>query len=85
MDLTSMNRIAEEAQRMYEERFRVELEREHLGEFAVIDVQGGEYYLGKFPEDALCKARKGAPLGLFHLMKIGAQGAFRVSGIGAAG
>ena len=82
MDLTNINRIAEEAQRIYEEKFRIDLEKEHLGEFVVIDVQGENFYVGEFPEDALRKAKKCAPRGLFHLIKVGTQGAFRVSDVG---
>jgi hypothetical protein len=81
-DLASLNnpdKIADAAQRIYEEKYKAKFEPTHTGEFLVIDLKTGEAYFGKFPEDALQQARTQAPNGIFHLIRIGAPAAFRVS------
>ena len=75
----SPERIAEEGQRIYAAIHQARLERAHLGEFAAIDVLTEEAYVGKFAEVALREARKSAPNGVFHLVRIGSPGAFKVS------
>lgn len=77
--LDSPERIAEEGERLYAERHKAALERTHLGHFVAIDVLTGEAYLAEFPEGALGEARKKAPHGVFHLIRIGAPGTFKVS------
>jgi hypothetical protein len=45
-----------------------------------IDVISEQAYLGQTPEEAYENARRsGAAKGIFHLMKIGSSGAYRVS------
>lgn len=77
--LDSPDKIAEEGQRLYEERHKADLEQNRRGEYVAIDVLTGNAYVGKFPEQALEEARKQAPNGVFHLIRIGAPGAFKVS------
>jgi len=77
--LDTPDKIAEEGQRLYDERHRTRLEQEHRGQFVAIDVTTGNAYLAKFPEEAIEEARKQAPNGVFHLIRIGAPGAFKVS------
>ena len=77
--LDSPDKIAEEGQRFYDERHRANLERDRRGEYVAIDVLTGNAYVGKFPEQAIEEFRKQAPNGVFHLIRIGAPGAFKVS------
>lgn len=77
--LDSPDRIAEEGQRLYVERHKLDLEQNHRGEYVAIDVLTGNAYSGKFPELALEEARRQAPNGVFHLIRIGAPGTFKVS------
>ena len=77
--LDSPDKIAEEGQRLYEERHKANLEQNRRGEYVAIDVLTGNAYLGRFPEQAIEEARKQAPNGVFHLIRIGAPGAFKVS------
>ncbi|MBI3048059.1 MAG: hypothetical protein HYY76_07075 [Acidobacteria bacterium] len=77
--LDSPDRIAEEGQRLYEERHKANLEQNRRGEYVAIDVLTGNAYIAKFPELAIEEARKQAPNGVFHLIRIGAPGAFKVS------
>lgn len=77
--LDSPERIAEAGEKLYNERHRKELEATSRNKFAAIDVLTGQAYVADFPEQALEKARKEAPAGVFHLIRIGAPGAFKVS------
>jgi hypothetical protein len=77
--LTDPGAIAARGESIYAERYRDRFEREFRGEFAVIDVTTGEAYHAPSPEEAIRMARERAPKGLFHLIRIGEPGAFRVS------
>ena len=77
--LDSPDKIAEAGERYYNERHRTILEKSSLGQFVAVDVLTGEAYVGQFPEIALDTARKAAANGIFHLIRIGSPGAFRVS------
>ena len=78
-DFTSSARIAEMGERLYTERHKERLEREIPGQYVAIDVLTGEAYIGPYPEDALAAAKSKAPTGLFHLIRVGSTGAYRVS------
>ena len=80
--LTDPGTIASAAEKIYNSKYKVDFEKSHSGQFAVIDVRSGEAYMGKFAEDALGNAREKAPNGVFHLIRIGSPGAFRVSYVG---
>ena len=77
--LDTPERIAEAGERIYAERHKARLEAESRGYFAAINVLTGEVYVAQFPEQALEKARKAAPNGVFHLIRVGAPGTFKVS------
>jgi hypothetical protein len=77
-------KIAEAGERIYAEKYQASLEGQHPGEFVVIDVLNGNPYVARFPEQALEQARSCAPMGVFHLIRIGSPGAFRVSHVSAA-
>jgi hypothetical protein len=77
--LNSPEEIAEVGERIYAERYKADLERTAFGHYVAIDVLSGNGYIGEFPEQALEKARAEATNGVFHLIKIGSAGAFRVS------
>jgi hypothetical protein len=77
--LDSPAKIAEAGERLYAERHKAQLEKDHHGEFVAIDVLTGDAYVGQFPENAIEAAREAAPNGVFHLIRIGAPGAFKVS------
>ena len=77
--LDSPGRIAEEGQRIYEEKHKADLEQDHFGKYIAIDVLTGCFYMDKFPEMAVEKAQNQAPHGIFHLIRIGSPSAFKVS------
>ncbi len=71
--------IAELGEKIYSERYRAQYEAEHLGKFVAINVKTAHATLGSTSEEALESARTADPKGLFHLIRIGSAGAFRVS------
>lgn len=77
--LTSIQKIAEAGEKIYAEKYKEKFEREHPQQYAVIDILTGNAYVGEFAEDAMQKATKSAPNGVFHLIRIGSAGAFKVS------
>lgn len=77
-ELTSPEKIAAAGERLYEPH-RKALEAQSPGQFAVVDVLTGEVYVRQFPEEVLAHARSQAPNGVFHLIRIGSDSAYRVS------
>lgn len=47
------------------------LEKKHVGEFVAIDVNTGDYFVGKSPIKAINKAQKKHPKKIFFLTQIG--------------
>lgn len=71
--------IVERGEQIYRDMYQEAYEREHDGKFVAIDVRTKNAYVGDSPEAVLKDARDDAPQGLFHLIKVGSAGAFRVS------
>lgn len=65
--------------KIYRERLKDHLENTSPGKFVAIDVESGAYYLGEYPDLALAAAKAASPHGIVHLMRIGSEGAFKVS------
>ena len=72
-------KIVEKGQRIYEERYKEDYEKNHQGKFVAVDILSEEICMGDFAEQALQKARSTFPQGIFHLIRIGSPGAFKVS------
>ncbi len=64
-------RLAEVAERLYEEKLRTKLEPGHNGEIVVIDAESGDYFLGENLHEANEKARKKYPGHVFYAIKVG--------------
>jgi hypothetical protein len=79
MEMSNPKAIAELGEKIYSENYRSAYELEHPGKFVAIDVKTKQAFLGDTAEEALDAARNAAPNGVFHLIKVGATGAFRVS------
>jgi hypothetical protein len=79
MEISNPKAAAALGEQIYSDNFRAEYEVTHFGKFVAIDVQSKTAYLGDSAEEALDKARKASPNGVFHLIKVGSTGAFRVS------
>ena len=83
-DINSMTKIAATAVDIYRERYQEEYERDRKGEYVAIDVMEGGAYVDESPGGALEKARKEAPHGVFHLIRIGFESAFTATRLGVA-
>ncbi len=57
-------------------KIKDELEPEHKGEFVAIEVDTGDYFVGKDPIEADEKAREKYPDAVFFLARIGYRAAF---------
>jgi 2',3'-cyclic-nucleotide 2'-phosphodiesterase (5'-nucleotidase family) len=57
---------------------RDQLEASHHGEYVMIEVDSGDYFVGKTPEDALRRARAAHPNKAFYLIRIGYKAAHKL-------
>lgn len=64
-------RLAQIAERLYEEKLRNKLEPGHHGEIVVIDAESGDYFLGENLHEANERARKKYPNNIFYAIKVG--------------
>jgi hypothetical protein len=79
LDLSHPQAIVERGERIYRDSYKTAFEAEHFGKFVAIDVTTEQAYLGDTAERALEGAKEQAPHGIFHLIRVGSPGAFRVS------
>ena len=75
---SSPERIAIRASEIYED-LGAEIKRDNTGKFMVVDVKTKHYFISEFSDEAFRLAREGSPHGIFHLIRIGARSAFKVS------
>jgi hypothetical protein len=68
--------IVEAGEKIYRERYQADYETKHLGKFVAIDVKTGKSYLGDTSSQTLQAAHADEPSSLFHLIKVGSEGAF---------
>lgn len=71
--------LATRGENIYRDKYQDAFEVEHDGKFVAIDVYTEDFYLGDTPDEALRHAREANPGGLFHLIRVGSPGAYRVS------
>lgn len=71
--------IARRGEEIYQTKYKNTYEAQYPGKFVAIDIETEKSYIGDSPLGVLEEARRGSPLGLFHLIKVGSAGAFRVS------
>lgn len=71
--------IAERGAQIYATKYQKAYEAEHPGMFVAIDVQSEVAFVAPTPEDAIRAAQAKNPSGIFHLVKIGSPGVFRVA------
>ena|SRR5437899_1976214 len=77
--LSNPTAIAEEGERIYKERYKAEFETKYPNWFVLIDVTTGQAYFAERAQTAILEVQKKAPKGLFHIIRVGEPGAFRVS------
>ena len=74
----SPKEMAAKGEAIYNEKYRAQYEAEHPGKFVAIDINTGKAWVNDTPEGALGTAQGDSPEGLFHLIKVGAPGVYRV-------
>ena len=62
--------LAAQGESLYAQ-LRAKLEKEHRGEFVAIEVESGDYFLGKTLQEADKKARVKYPSSVFYVVRIG--------------
>ena len=67
----SLEDISRLGQKFYTEKLKEKLEKEHMGKYAVIDVEKGRYYIDADRLVAVEKARKESGDTLFYIIQIG--------------
>ena len=60
------------------EEIRGELEAQHHGDYVMIEVDSGGYFVGKTPQEALRRARAVQPDKAFYLIRIGYKAAHKL-------
>ena len=75
--------IARRGREIYEQDIRSEeFDREHDGQFLVVDVTTRDYAVGEDDDAAFDRLEGRNPEGLFHLMRVGRRAAHRIGGAG---
>ena len=75
--------IARLGRQIYSSRYQEKFERDHMGAYAIIEIETGAPYIADTPFAAIREARCACPQGVFHLVKIGQPGAFPDPGAAA--
>lgn len=73
---SSLGDLARMGEKLYEEKIKALVEPAKNGDFVAIEIDSGNYLLGKTAEDVLLAARERFPNKIFHLMRVGFQSAF---------
>ena len=68
---SALDFTADRAIEIYERKYKEEFQKRYKGQFVVIDVHSEEAYVHESSAGAYQEARKGAPLGLFYLLRVG--------------
>lgn len=84
MPPTDPQTIADRGAQIYAAKYQQAYEANYPGQYAAIDVETEEAFVKPTPEEALREAQAKSPRSMFHLIKIGAAGVFRV-GYSASG
>lgn len=72
--------IAEQAKRIYDSRYRAELEQSHPGQFVAIEPTSEAYFLGEKFIDAAMAAKAAYPNRKSFVLRIGQAAAFHLGG-----
>lgn len=70
--------LARRGREIYERDIRHEVEKDHDGEFLVVDVETGDYAVDEDQDLAFERAEAKNPEGLFYLMRVGRRAAHRI-------
>lgn len=65
----------QQAEQLYERKWRVQLERDHPNKFVAVEPVSGDYFLGRTLSEAIGAARDAYPNRLAHAFRIGHKAA----------
>lgn len=71
--------IVEAGEAVYKELYQQQFEKNQIGKFVAINILTKTATLGDTASDALINAKKNEPAGVFHLIRVGFPGAFKLS------
>lgn len=77
--LSTPDTIVRAAEKIYREKYQEEYEKDHRGQYVVIDVRSEKAYLDDRSGRAIKAARQDSPNGIFHLMRVGSRAAFKTT------
>src|ERR1039457_1970306 len=77
-NLNDPKAVSDAGERIYDERYRQDYERDYRGQVVAVDVLSGNATLGGTSSAALLKARHKYPKAVFHLIRVGHAGSFEV-------
>lgn len=63
--------LEEEGERLYRTKLRRLLEKTHHGEYVAIEVESGDYFVGKTMGEALAAAEQKYPRKRFYFIRVG--------------
>ena len=66
-----LQKVADQAKRLYEANWQSALEAEHAGKFVCIEPVSGDYFLGSTFDQAVNQALDAHPTRLTHTLRIG--------------
>ena len=71
MTSPNLDELVRNAEDLYEQKLRAQLENSHPDEFVAVEPVSGDFFLGKTLSEALGAARDAHPDRLSHAMRIG--------------
>jgi hypothetical protein len=69
--MTDPESLATQGETLYTTRIKALVEPAHIGEYIAIDIDSGDYFLGRTVVEAAIKARATYPDKCFHFIKVG--------------
>ena len=79
-NIVSPEQVSEKGEEFYKNKLKSILEPIDNGKFVAIEIISGDYFIGNSILEALDAAKKKYPDRLFHTIKIGYQGIFKMGG-----
>lgn len=79
-NILTPEQVAQRGEEIYKNKLKQILEPKDNGKFVAIDVVSEDYFVGDSLLEALENAKKKYPDRLFHTIKIGYQGIFKMGG-----
>ncbi|MEX0612347.1 MAG: hypothetical protein WD738_09430 [Pirellulales bacterium] len=75
MTSQNLDELVRNAEHLYEEKLRAQLEHNHPDEFVAIEPVSGDFFLGRTLSEALGAARDAHPDRLSHAVRVGHKAA----------